>query len=218
MDMQWLDTFLQQPEFQGMGHGQSLPDQNLGLGWVYYALCRALRPQHVFCIGSYRGFVPILFARGLRDNAQGGTVTFIDPSFVDDFWQDAAAVQQHFERYGAAQIQHHCMTTQAFVLTEQYQSLKPVDFLFVDGFHSAEQAQFDHEALMPKLSPNHLVFFHDSLSDNISAIYGEDHRYQYSVFEYINQLKQSGRYQVLDLAVEHGLSIVRHIPNNAIGH
>jgi predicted O-methyltransferase YrrM len=211
MDRGWLESFLDCPDFQGMGHGQSLSDLNLGLGWVYYGLCRALRPRRIVCIGSYRGFVPILFARALKDNSDDGHVLFIDPSFVDDFWTNKAEVLSHFEKFDVGEIEHHCMTTQQFVASQHFAKLGSVDFLFIDGFHSAEQAQFDHEAFIPKLSPRHLVFFHDSLSNNLSTLYGEDKQYNFSVFEYVDELRASGRYQVLDVNVEHGLSIVRSV-------
>ncbi|WP_366845960.1 class I SAM-dependent methyltransferase [Sphingorhabdus sp. EL138] len=211
MDRGWLESFLGCPDFQGMGHGQSLSDLNLGLGWVYYGLCRALRPQRIVCIGSYRGFVPILFARALKDNSDDGHVLFIDPSFVDDFWKDQAEVWSHFDKFDAGEIEHHCLTTQKFVASQHFANLGSIDFLFIDGFHSAEQVRFDHEAFIPKLSPRHLVFFHDSLSNNLSTLYGEDKQYNFSVFEYVDELKASGRYQVLDVNVEHGLSIVRSV-------
>lgn len=211
MDRSWLESFLACPEFQGMGHGQTLSDVNLGLGWIYYGLCRALRPRRVVCIGSYRGFVPILFARALKNNLDDGHVLLIDPSFVDDFWKDQAAVRAHFEKFDAGNVEHHCLTTQEFVASQHFTSLGAVDFLFVDGLHTAEQARFDHEAFIPKLSPRHVIFFHDSLSDNLSTLYGEEKKYNYSVFEYVDELKDSERYQVLDIDVEHGLSIVRSV-------
>lgn len=211
MDLKWLESFLECPDFQGMGHGQSQNDLNLGLGWVYYGLCRALRPARIVCIGSYRGFVPIIFAKALKDNQGEGRVDFIDPSFVDDFWKDPVTVQAHFSHYGLDNIEHHCLTTQQFCLTDKYKDLNAIDFLFVDGFHSAAQAKFDHHTFLPKLSSKHFVFFHDSLSDGISSIYGEDNRYQYSVFEYIDELKASGDYRMLDLDIENGLSIVQSI-------
>src|ERR1019366_9046655 len=97
----WLTKLLQNPELRRMGHGQRLDDLNLGLGWLYYALARALRPQTVVVIGSFRRFVPLVFARALADNLEKGSVTFIDPSFVDDFWKDPQTVQNYFTSFGS---------------------------------------------------------------------------------------------------------------------
>ena len=83
-----------------MGHAQRAEDLNLGLGWLYYGLARLLRPQRIVVIGSYRGFAPMLFARALADNGEGGRVTLIEPSLVDDFWTDSNRVAAHFSEAG----------------------------------------------------------------------------------------------------------------------
>lgn len=210
MHSAWLTNFLSKPEFQDMGHGQSVADKNLGLGWVYYSLARALRPQHIVCIGSYRGFVPILFGRALMENdGAKGTVTFIDPSFVDDFWRDSLLVREHFNSYEVPNIQHHCLTTQQFAQSNYYEDLGAIDFLFIDGYHSAAQAKIDHETFLPKLAQDHIVFFHDSISRRVSKIYGEEKQYPYSVVDYIDELKATGTYQAFDINVENGLTIVK---------
>ena len=69
-----------------MGHSQSPEDRNLGLGWLYYALGRTLRPKVAVVIGSWRGFVPLVIGKALQDNQIPGELIFIDPSLADDFW------------------------------------------------------------------------------------------------------------------------------------
>ena len=90
-----------------MGHNQRAADLNLGLGWLYYGLARVIRPARAVVIGSWRGFVPLIVGRALQDNLEGGEVTFIDPSLVDDFWQDAGAVSRYFARLSVRNIRHH---------------------------------------------------------------------------------------------------------------
>src|SRR4051812_1248442 len=85
---QFVRRLLSDPAMLGMGHGESLEDLNLGLGWIYYALARAARPRRAVVIGSYRGFAPAIIAKALLDNGEGATVEFIDPSHVDGFWRD----------------------------------------------------------------------------------------------------------------------------------
>lgn len=208
MNSEWLSKFLGSPGLSGMGHGQSVGDLNLGMGWLYYAFARAYRPKRVICIGSYRGFAPILFAKSMNDNATGGEVTFIDPSFVDSFWLDSQKVRDYFLSFGVNNIHHFLGTTQKFVEDGLVKRLGAVDFLFIDGYHSAEQAQFDHESFQEVLSENHLVFFHDSLSAACSEIYGSNKSYNYSVFEYINKLRGQ-QYQIFDIGIENGLTILQ---------
>jgi predicted O-methyltransferase YrrM len=52
-----------------LGHREEASTLNLGFGFVYYGLVRALRPQHVVVIGSGYGFSVVCLALGLKDNA-----------------------------------------------------------------------------------------------------------------------------------------------------
>src|ERR1700674_4040130 len=78
----WVAKLFELPELTRMGHFQRIEDSNLGLGWIYYGLARAIRPKKVVVIGSYRGFVPLVLGKALADNEDRGEVIFIDPSFV----------------------------------------------------------------------------------------------------------------------------------------
>ena len=160
---QWIAALLRDPELARMGHAQRIADLNLGLGWLYYGLARVMRPATVVVIGSYRGFAPMMFGKALADNGEGGPVHFIDPSYVDDFWKDGAAVNAHFARYGLSNIRHHLMTTQQFVESAAYRELAPADIVFIDGYHSEEQARFDYEAFQHRLADDAVVLFHDSI-------------------------------------------------------
>ncbi|QJR10222.1 hypothetical protein DSM104443_01276 [Usitatibacter rugosus] len=206
---QWIDGLLANSAMRQMGHGQRAEDGNLGLGWIYYALARALRPQRVVVIGSWRGFVPIVLARALADNVEGGQVVFIDPSLVDDFWKDPAAVAAHFEASGAPNVTHHRATTQQFVETDVYRALADVGLLFIDGLHTHEQARYDYEAFRDKLLPGAPVLFHDSVRQRTSRIYGPDKAYEHSVVDFIETLRTDPDLQVLDLPLADGLTVVR---------
>ena len=207
--MDWIARILGHADLRAMGHGQRLGDANLGLGWLYYALARVERPAHVVCIGSWRGFVPIVLAQALRDNGEGGWVTFIDPSMADDFWADAERTRAWFAGFGLDNVKHHRLTTQQYVETAEHRSGKPVSLLFVDGYHTAEQARFDHEAFASRLTEDAVVLFHDSIRSKNSAIYGEEHRYIHTVHQYIDALERRADLQVMDFALDSGVTIVR---------
>jgi len=64
MNKEFLDKIMTTPDLLQMGHGQTIDDKNLGMGWIYYSLSRLYKPEVVVCIGSWRGFVPILIAKG----------------------------------------------------------------------------------------------------------------------------------------------------------
>jgi predicted O-methyltransferase YrrM len=205
----WIAGLLAHKDLTRMGHGQRVEDRNLGLGWLYYALARVLRPKTVIVIGSYRGFVPLVFGKALADNSEGGEVLFIDPSLVDDFWKDAPAVEAYFAGFGVSNIRHFLMTTQQFVESNAYRSLGPVGILFVDGYHSEDQARFDYEAFRDRLAPEGMVLFHDSVRSQTSRVYGPGRIYEHTVKAFIDALKADPGLQVFDVPFFGGVTLVR---------
>jgi predicted O-methyltransferase YrrM len=205
----WIGRLFENRDLTRMGHGQRVDDLNLGLGWVYYGLVRAMRPTKSVVIGSYRGFVPLVIAKGMADNAEGGELTFIDPSFVDDFWKDPLAVQKHFESYGLGNVRHFLMTTQDFVQSEAYRTLGEVGLVFIDGHHSVDQARFDFEAFEPKLTADGMALFHDTRHYRVSRMHGPERTYRHDVKDYVDSLKSRPDLQVFDLPYADGVSFVR---------
>jgi len=193
----------------GMGHYQRAEDENLGLGFLYYGLARVVRRPCTVVLGSYRGFVPLVMARALQDNVEGGEVVFVDPSMVDDFWTDPQAVQAHFRSFGQANIRHYLATTQQFVGTPDFEGLSDIGIVFVDSYHTEEQAEFELESFLPKLAPEGFFLFHDSVRQRITRIYGPDRAYEHTVNRYMDRLKLDGRFQVLDLPFQDGVTLVR---------
>lgn len=212
MDEPWLQRLLAEPELCKMGHGQVAERGDLGLGWLYHALARLERPQQAVCIGSWRGFVPLLLGKALQENGNGGRVVFIDPSLVDDFWRDPQRTQAWFARFGVHNIEHHLMTTQDFVASPAHAALGPVGLLFVDGMHTAEQARFDHEAFAPNLAPGAPVLFHDGVRRFVSRCYGPGRAYEHTVVDYLEALRRDPAYELSRFEQGSGVVLVRHRP------
>jgi predicted O-methyltransferase YrrM len=208
---EWTERLFERRELSRMGHAQRVEDLNLGLGWIYYGLARAMRPRTVVVIGSYRGFVPLVLGKALADNLEGGEVIFIDPSFVDDFWKDPEAVRAHFATYGVDNIRHFLMTTQAFAESDACRSLGPVGMVFVDGHHSVEQARFDYETFADRLTPDGMALFHDTGWYRVSRMHGPDRTYQHTVKDYVDSLKSDPGLQVFDIPFGDGVSVVRKV-------
>jgi len=194
-----------------MGHGQRRETANLGLGWLYYGITRIVKPATAVVIGSYRGFAPLMIGRALSDDGDG-TVQFIDPALVDGFWREPAAVQAHFAKFGVTNIEHHCATTQQFVNQPGYRALGEIGVVFIDGYHSYEQAKFDFEAFAPLVTARGVIFFHDSIVVRASRIYGPDKSYEHRVRDLMDELKRDVRYQVFDVPYGDGLTMVRKQP------
>ena len=192
----------------GMGHAQNPQSGNLGLGWLYYGMARVVNPATAVVIGSYRGFAPLVLGRSLAENGNG-KVLFIDPSLVDNFWREPDKVRAHFAKFGLNNIEHHCMTTQEFVESAAYKNLGEVDLVFIDGYHSHEQARFDFEAFESRLSGRGVVFFHDSIRVRPSRIYGTDKVYEHRVRDFMLELRKDPKFQVFDVPFGDGLTLVR---------
>jgi predicted O-methyltransferase YrrM len=208
---EWIKELFENADLLRMGHCQRLEDLNLGLGWIYYGLARVLRPSKVVVIGSFRGFVPLMFGKALTDNSEGGEVCFIDPSLVDDFWTSPGAVDKYFADAGVTNIRHVPMTTQEFVESDDYRALGQVGIVFIDGYHSEEQARFDYEAFQNKLSPEGITLFHDSIRIRTSRMYGPDRLYEHRVKRFIDKLRENPRLQIFDLPFGGGVTLVRKV-------
>jgi predicted O-methyltransferase YrrM len=200
------------PEMLRMGHFQRQEDLNLGLGWIYYALGRIIRPARAVVIGSLRGFVPSVVAKSLLDNAEGGEVLFIDPSYANDFWADAAKVEAHFRQLGTPNIRHHRQTTQEFMAAPAYRELADIGLLMIDGLHTAEQARLDYLAFLDKLAPNAVVLFHDSVRQKVSPIYGKDNLYTQTVYIFMERLKKTPGLELFTLPQADGVTLVQGRP------
>jgi predicted O-methyltransferase YrrM len=207
----WVAKLFEVPALTKWGHQQSVEDANLGLGWIYYGLARLIRPKTVVVIGSYRGFVPLVLGKALADNRDGGQVIFIDPSLIDDFWKDARSVSEHFARLGVRNVKHFLMTTQQFAQTADYRALAQLGMVFVDGYHSEEQARFDYATFERLLLPEGIILLHDTANCEVSRVYGHDHAYQRRVKVFVDQLKQDKRLQIFDLPFDQGVTLVRKL-------
>jgi predicted O-methyltransferase YrrM len=103
------------------------------------------------------------------------------------------------------------MTTQQFVQSEAYRSLGPLGMVFVDGYHSKEQARFDFNAFEALLSPDGVILLHDTIGCEISKIYGAERAYQRTVKLFVDELKLDKRFQVFDIPFDQGLALVRKL-------
>jgi predicted O-methyltransferase YrrM len=212
MSAEWIARVFEYPDLLRMGHSQSAADQNLGLGWLYYAFGRILRPRRAVVIGSWRGFVPLVMAKALQDNLEPGEVVFIDPSLVDDFWSDTDRVRQYFLSLGVKNIRHFRMTTQEFVNTADYRSLGEIGLLFIDGRHTEEQASFDYRAFEGLLAPRGIVMLHDSMIVRPDKVYGAENAYPMSVKSFVDGLKEDPSLQLLDLPFgASGMTLLRKL-------
>lgn len=207
----WIAQLFDDKEMLRMGHHQRKEDLNLGLGWLYYSMVRIVRPETVVVIGSWRGFTPLVFARALMDNDEGGKVIFVDPSLADDFWKAGDSIDEYFESFGVTNVRHFLMTTQEFVETGEYRELTDIGIVFIDGYHTEEQARFDFEAFENLLAVDGIALFHDSKELRTSHVYGPEREYLCDVKHYMDVLKGRADLQVFDVPFGAGVTLVRKV-------
>jgi len=157
-----------------LGHGEQAAALNLGFGFLYYGMVRALRPKHVVVIGSGYGFSVVCLALGLKDNHQG-SLSFVDPSYsllMDgptrtiggvNFWRDPAQVRAHFARFGVEDVvTHYKQTSEEFFGHFEETGLPTIDLAFIDGNHSYIHVQRDVAATLKRSHRNTYLLLHDT--------------------------------------------------------
>ncbi len=157
-----------------LGHCERPQELNLGFGFVYYGLVRALRPAHIVVIGSGYGFSVVCLALGLKDN-RAGLLSFVDPSYSllkdgpsktiggVNFWHDPEQVRAHFTRFGVEGIvTHYKHTSEEFFGRYDDLELPKIDMAFIDGNHSFASVQYDVIAALKHSRKNTYLLLHDT--------------------------------------------------------
>ncbi len=172
LDVQLLGDILRHA--RPLGHHEDPDNLNLGFGFMYYGLIRALRPAHIAVIGSGFGFSVVCLALAAKDNGFGA-VTFVDPSYSvlrdgplrtvggTAQWDDPAKVRAHFARFGVAgQVTHHKATSAEFFSRYDELGLARIDVAFIDGNHSFADVRHDFIEVMRRARRNSYILMHDT--------------------------------------------------------
>lgn len=205
-----------------MGHHQEASSLNLGFGFIYYGVVRALRPKHTLVIGSGYGFSVVCLALGIRDNGFG-LLTFVDPSYslLKDgpfktvggrgSWNDSESVQSHFQRFSVNNIvTHYRQTSEDFFAEYDSTNLPGIDVAFIDGAHDYKHVRYDFLAVLKRSKVNSYIFLHDS------NIYIREMLRHAGVKRWLKILQKNEKaFQVIDFPFSSGVALVRVLEPNA---
>lgn len=219
-----LPTFSLDPEMlsqvlrhaRPLGHHEDPERLNLGFGFLYYGLARALRPRHVVVIGSGFGFSVACLALGVKDNGEG-RVTFVDPSYSvlkdgpfrtiggTSQWDDPAKVRAHFSRFGVAEwVTHHRMTSAEFFDRYDERGLPGIDLAFIDGNHSFTDVRHDFVAMTRHTRRNSYILLHDT------HLYLREFIRHAGVKRWLNLVSRDREsFEVVDFPFASGVGLVR---------
>lgn len=149
------------------GHNVNFTQYFLGFGLIHYAFVRNLKPKHILCIGSRKGFIPATIALACKDNGIGH-VDFVDAGYGPEeptkhwsgvgFWKQEDS-KKHFAQIGVSSyITTHVMTTSVYA--KKYHE-KRYQYIYIDGDHSYEGVKQDFSLFWPRLTRGGFMVFHD---------------------------------------------------------
>jgi len=205
-----------------LGHHEDRSTLNLGFGYVYYGVVRALRPRHVLVIGSGFGFSVVCLALGLRDNRRG-QLSFVDPSYSvlregplhtvggTAYWDDPDKVREHFRRFGVEDIVTHYKKTSAGMFASYAEhALPPIDVAFIDGSHAYVDVRDDFVNVLRRARPNSYIFLHDT------NIYVRELVRHAGVKRWLKRVAaHPDDFEVIDFPLSSGVALVRVLRSGA---
>lgn len=205
-----------------LGHNEQLDNLNLGFGFLYYGIVRALRPRHVLVIGSGFGFSVVCLGLGIKDNGKG-RLTFVDPSFSvlkdgpfktiggTGQWSNPDKVNQRFHRFGLQGIVcHHKRTSQQFFQDYEQQGLPDVDLAFIDGSHAFDDVRHDFVAVLRHARKNSYILLHDT------NIYIREIVRHAGVKRWLKIIaKEKDAFETIDFPFSSGVALVRVLQDKA---
>ncbi|CAK0754005.1 conserved hypothetical protein [Gammaproteobacteria bacterium] len=205
-----------------LGHNEVPNNLNLGFGFLYYGLVRALRPRHVLVIGSGFGFSVVCLALGLKDNDRG-RLSFVDPSFSvlkdgpfktmggTGQWDTPEKVQAHFTRFGVDEwVTHHKLTSQMFFDGYEDRALPTIDLAFIDGNHSYRQVRNDFLSVLRHTRKNSYLLLHDTHIYLREAVRHAGVKRWLTIISSHNEL-----FEVIDFPFSSGVAVVRVLRDRA---
>ncbi len=203
-----------------LGHHEDPHSLNLGFGFLYYGLVRALRPRHVVVIGSGYGFSVVCLALGLKDNG-AGRLSFVDPSFSmlrdgplrtiggTAQWDDPQKVQSRFQHFGVDGIvTHYRETSEDFFAGWTAHGLPTIDIGFIDGNHAFGAVRHDFVEMLRRSRRDSYLLLHDT------NIYVRELVRHAGVKRWVRRIaREKDDFEVIDFPFSSGVAVVRVLRN-----
>ena len=199
-----------------LGHNEEPDNLNLGFGFLYYGLVRALKPTHTLVIGSGYGFSVVCLALGIKDNGSG-YLSFVDPSYSllkdgplktiggNGKWSDPTKVREHFDRFKVSHIvTHYKQTSDQFFQSFDDRNLPGIDIAFIDCNHALKDVKKDFIHVLERSRKNSYLLLHDT------NIYVRELIHHAGVKRWLKIVKKDEEFfEVVNFPFSSGVAIVR---------
>lgn len=195
-------------------HGAS--DEHMGDGIMVYALIQYMCFKNCVCIGSGGGFIPRIMTQaridlynqgmfeGNKDFNWGdiGTTYLVDPCNNVGGGSDVSDKNNFFNKTFVPRF-IKSTSQEAYYNFFVRHEIK-IDLLFLDGDHSYEGLKSDFELYTTLLNDKGVVIVHDTDKSYFdSLLISEDAKKDYhntdGVYKFLNELKESNKWNVLPL-------------------
>jgi hypothetical protein len=208
-----------------LGHNEDSKNLNLGFGFLYYGLVRALRPKHIVVIGSGFGFSVVCLALGIKDN-DSGALTFVDPAYSllkdgplktvggNGKWNDPEKVTEHFKKFQVENIvTHYQYRSDQFFRFYEALHLPEIDVAFIDGNHSYRNVKYDFLNTLRHSHKNTYIFLHDT------NIYIRELIRHAGVKRWLNVLKlEEALFEIVNFPFSSGVALIRVLQDTVWHH
>jgi hypothetical protein len=193
------------------GHGSTEGSEELGAGMLYYSLAYSFRAKTCVCLGSGGGFVPRMMRQAQRDLRLEGSRTYLVdgtlqvPQSKKDIWGEPCWVPEDSvfrTNYPEIEIKLD-LTETAF---QEY--FKPnnirIDYLHIDADHDYEGVKLDWDLFSTLVPDTGIITLHDTVN----------YRPPCGVYLLMDEIRESGEYEMINLPVAYGTAILRRRQND----
>ncbi len=176
----------------------------LGLGLVHYALVTALKPKRILCIGSKKGYIPIILALACKETGVGH-VDFVDAGYGKNdtlhhwggvgIWKNIDPKKYFSFLDSGTRITLYVMSTHEFIkkYNHRYQ------YIYVDGDHSYQGVKDDFNFTWSRLDPGGVMLFHDVKPKRMLG------QPTYGVWKFWQELRTSSRISLTNVGTGLGM-------------
>jgi predicted O-methyltransferase YrrM len=149
-----------------------LASQKPGDAHALYCMVREKQPSVILEIGTFLGFSSCLMAQAVKDNEKG-TIICIDPNIK--YFSVKTPLSHARRMLKTLKLDNHVQIHEGFFSNPRdnietnipvlgrniFDILPPIDFAFIDADHATTAVLHDFMLLLPHISPNATIIFHD---------------------------------------------------------